>query len=185
MKLPRKISHTMSTIDFSTEISQLEHVLTNFALKLTRNMEDAKDLYQETAYRALVNQDKFRVGTNIKAWMFTIMRNIFINNYRKKVKKNTILDATDNQYYLNSGGPTILNDADSSIMMKELTEIVNRLEDNTRVPFLMHYYGYKYQEIADQLDLPLGTIKSRIFFARKELKAHVLNKYQGAINRSA
>lgn len=175
----------MSTINFSTEIYKLEHILTNFALKLTRNMEDAKDLYQETAYRALVNQDKFKVGTNIKAWMFTIMRNIFINNYRKKIKKNTILDSTDNQYYLNSGGPAILNDADSSMMMKELKEIVNKLDDNTRVPFLMHYYGYKYQEIADQLDLPLGTIKSRIFFARKELKANVLANYPGAIERSA
>ena len=117
--------------------------------------------------------------------MFTIMRNIFINNYRKKIKKNTILDSTDNQYYLNSGGPAILNDADSSMMMNELKEIVNKLEDNTRVPFLMHYYGYKYQEIADQLDLPLGTIKSRIFFARKELKANVLANYPGAIERTA
>lgn len=173
----------MSTINFSSEINKLQGVLHNFAFKLTKNNEDSKDLYQETAYRALVNQEKFRVGTNMKAWLFTIMRNIFINNYRKKVKKNTILDSTDNQYYINTGGATVLNDANSSIMMEELQTLVDKLDDSIRVPFLMHYYGYKYQEIADQLDLPLGTIKSRIFFARKELKTAVLNNYQGALNR--
>jgi RNA polymerase sigma-70 factor (ECF subfamily) len=175
----------MSTINFSREISNLESVLNNFAFKLTKNREDSKDLYQETAYRALVNESKFRVGTNLKAWLFTMMRNIFINNYRKKIKRNTILDSTDNQFYLNSGGPAILNDANSSIMMNELGALINKLEDSTRVPFMMHYYGYKYQEIADQLDLPLGTIKSRIFFARKELKKAVLSNYKGVLGRTA
>lgn len=175
----------MSTINFSSEISKLENVLHNFAFKLTRNNEDSKDLYQETAYRALINQDKFRAGTNLKAWLFTIMRNIFINNYRKKLKKNTVLDSTDNQYYINSGGPTILNDANSTMMMSELQKLVQELDDSIRIPFLMHYYGYKYQEIAEQLALPLGTIKSRIFFARKELKTAVLHNYKGALGRSA
>ncbi|WMX14038.1 MULTISPECIES: RNA polymerase sigma factor [unclassified Aureispira] len=175
----------MSTINFSREISNLEGALSNFAFKLTKNREDSKDLYQETAYRALVNQKKFRVGTNLKAWLFTMMRNIFINNYRKKMKRNTILDSTDNNFYLNSGGPIIVNDADSSIMMRELQELVNKLEDNIRVPFMMHYYGYKYQEIAEQLDLPLGTIKSRIFFARQELKNAVLKNYKGTLGRTA
>ncbi|WMX14039.1 MULTISPECIES: RNA polymerase sigma factor [unclassified Aureispira] len=175
----------MSTINFAKEISILENALSNFAFKLTRNREESKDLYQETAYRALVNKDKFRVGTNLKAWLFTMMRNIFINNYRKKMKRNTILDSTDNNFYLNSGGPTIVNDADSSIMMNELQGLVNKLEDNIRVPFMMHYYGYKYQEIAEQLNLPLGTIKSRIFFARKELKSAVLRNYKSVLGRTA
>jgi RNA polymerase sigma-70 factor (ECF subfamily) len=173
----------MSTINFTQEISNLENVLNNFAFKLTRNREDSKDLYQETAYRALVNQDKFRVGTNLKAWLFTMMRNIFINNYRKKIKRNTILDSTDNQFYLNSGGPAILNGADSAIMMNELEALVNKLDDSTRIPFMMHYYGYKYQEIAEQLNLPLGTIKSRIFFARKELKKDVLANYKNVLGK--
>ncbi|WMX14035.1 MULTISPECIES: RNA polymerase sigma factor [unclassified Aureispira] len=175
----------MSAINFTQEISNLEGVLNNFAFKLTRNREDSKDLYQETAYRALVNQDKFRVGTNLKAWLFTMMRNIFINNYRKKIKRNTILDSTDNQFFLNSGGPAILNGAHSSMMMDELEELVDELHDSTRIPFMMHYYGYKYQEIAEQLDLPLGTIKSRIFFARKELKGAVLSNYKNVLSRTA
>ena len=175
--------YNMSTINFTQEISNLEKVLNNFAFKLTRSREDSKGLYQETAYRALVNQDKFRVGTNLKAWLFTMMRNIFINDYRKKIKKNTILDSTDNQFYLNSGGPAILNGADSAMMMDELEELVNKLDDSTRIPFMMHYYGYKYQEIAEQLDLPLGTIKSRIFFARRELKKSVLANYKDVLGK--
>ena len=137
-------------------------------------MEDAKDLYQETAYRALFNRDKFQPDTNFKAWMFTIMKNIFINNYRKKVKANTILDTTDNQYYLNSGVHSTTNAAEGGIMLKELNAMVSALDDSIRVPFTMHFEGFKYQEIADELQLPLGTVKSRIFFARKELEEKIL-----------
>lgn len=167
----------MSTAEFSGQINEMSNILQAFAYKLTKSTDDSKDLYQETAYRALTNQDKFRPGTNLKAWLFTIMRNIFINNYRKKAKANTIFDSTDNNYYLNSGGETVRNSAESSILMQELQGMVNDLDDSIRVPFLMHYYGYKYQEIAEQLDLPLGTVKSRIFFARKELKSVIKGRY--------
>ena len=109
--------------------------------------------------------------------MFTIMKNIFINNYRKKVKSNTILDTTDNQYYLNSGSHATGNAAESSILLQELNGMVEKLDDSIRIPFLMHFEGFKYQEIADELELPLGTVKSRIFFARKELKEKILANY--------
>lgn len=167
----------MSQIEFFKEFDQLSTLLHSFAYNLTKNSEDAKDLYQETAFRAMTNRDKFRPGTNLKAWLFTIMKNIFINNYRKKVKANTIMDNTDNLYYINSGRNTIENDADSNILIKELTEMIESLDDSTRVPFLMHYQGFKYQEIADHLDLPLGTVKSRIFFARKDLKSQIARQY--------
>ena len=168
----------MSTIEFDSRFDQLSTMLQSFAYKLTKNGEDAKDLFQETAFRAMTNRDKFRAGTNFKAWLFTIMKNIFINNYRKKMKSKTIMDSTDNMYYINSGSTTIANDASSNIMMDELTGMVANLEESMRVPFLMHYEGYKYQEIADHLELPLGTVKSRIFFARKELKENVERYYQ-------
>ncbi len=168
----------MSTIEFDNRFHQLSTMLQSFAYKLTKNGEDAKDLFQETAFRAMTNRDKFRAGTNFKAWLFTIMKNIFINNYRKKVKANTIMDSTDNMFYINSGKNVIANDANSNIMMDELTSMVEKLEETMRVPFLMHYQGYKYQEIADHLELPLGTVKSRIFFARKELKENVESFYQ-------
>ena len=163
--------------DFHTQLDSMSVLLHSFAFNLTKNTEDAKDLYQETAYRAITNMDKFRPGTNFKAWLFTIMKNIFINNYRKKAKANTIVDSTDNLYYINSTVDAIANRAESSMMMKELVTLIEKLDDSIRVPFLMHYQGYKYQEIADYLDLPLGTVKCRIFFARKELKDLIGKRY--------
>ncbi|HKK78035.1 MAG TPA: RNA polymerase sigma factor [Phaeodactylibacter sp.] len=171
----------MSSTEFYTKFDQMSTLLHSFAYNLTKNVEDAKDLFQETAFRALTNRDKFRPGTNFKAWLFTIMKNIFINNYRKKVKANTIMDSTDNMYYINSGSVVISNKAESNIMMKELKHMIEELDDSTKIPFLMHYHGYKYQEIADHLDLPLGTVKSRIFFARKELK-DVINKRYDSVD---
>jgi RNA polymerase sigma-70 factor (ECF subfamily) len=166
----------MSTIEFNTQISSLTQILQSFALNLTKNTEDAKDLFQQTAYRALVNADKFRADTNFKAWIFTIMKNIFINDYRKKSKFSTIVDITDNSYYLNLGGVT-QNEGEGNMLLDELNEMVNNLEDGIRIPFVMHYDGYKYQEIADHLHLPLGTVKSRIFFARREMKAILKEKH--------
>lgn len=168
----------MSQLEFNNRLDQMSSLLHSFAYNLTKNVEDAKDLFQETAYRALTNRDKFRPGTNFKAWLFTIMKNIFINNYRKKTKANTIMDSTDNLFYLNSGASVISNQAESNIMMKELINMIEKLDETIKIPFLMHYQGFKYQEIADYLDLPLGTVKSRIFFARKELKDHITSHYK-------
>ncbi len=173
----------MSQIEFYNRFDEMSGLLKSFAYNLTKNVEESKDLFQETAYRAMTNMDKFNPGTNFKAWLFTIMKNIFINNYRKKTKANTIMDSTDNLYYINSGEKNIANTGESNVMMQELTKIVESLEDSIKVPFLMHYQGFKYQEIADHLDLPLGTVKSRIFFARKELKDKIKNHY-GNLERS-
>ncbi len=167
----------MSTLEFDNRLDEMSVKLNAFAYNLTKNVEDAKDLFQETAFRAITNREKFRTGTNFKAWLFTIMKNIFINNYRKKVKANTIMDSTDNMFYINSGRTAIGNGAESNIMMQELDNMVGALDDSIKVPFMMHYQGFKYQEIADELELPLGTIKSRIFFARKELKNIISKRY--------
>jgi len=168
---------TMSTSDFNQQLSSLSGPLHTFAYKLTKNSEEAKDLYQETAFRAISNVDKFIPGTNLKAWLLTIMKNIFINNYRKNVKTRTIIDSTENLYYINSGAASINNSAESNIMMDELSTMVENLDESLRVPFEMHYLGHKYQEIAETLNLPLGTVKSRIFFARKELKEMIEKRY--------
>ena len=167
----------MSTIEFDTKLQEYRGILHGFAYNLTKDYEDARDLFQETAYRAVKNKEKFRPGTNFKAWLFTIMKNIFINNYRRKVKINTVIDRTDNNFYLNSGKQVIRNEGDGNIMMEELTAMIEGLEDGIRVPFKRHYQGFKYQEIADEMNLPLGTVKSRIFFARKELKDLIFRKY--------
>ncbi len=167
----------MTALEFYNNFDKMTPVLNSFAYNLTKSIEDAKDLYQETAFRAMTNREKFRVGTNFKAWLFTIMKNIFINNYRKKVKANTIMDSTDNNYYINSGNVAISNKAGSNIMVAELKGMISNLDESIKVPFMMHYAGYKYQEIADYLELPLGTVKSRIFFARKELKELIRKRY--------
>ncbi len=152
--------------------SQLEAItpsLRAFAMSLAGNSVDAEDLYQDTAFKVLANTDKFQQGTNFKAWSVTIMRNIFINNYRKKMRRNTILDETPNNYYINSGGKAIENQGDTNIAYKDMLGMVSKLPEDFKRPFWMAYKGFKYDEIAEELGAPLGTIKSRIFFARKKL----------------
>jgi len=116
----------MTKNDFTESFNTLTPSLKSFAYNLTKDGEEAKDLYQETAFRAMTNRDKFKAGTNLKAWLFTIMKNIFINNYRKKSKKNTIMDSTDNMYFLNSSDTIISNGAGTNMVMEELSTSLER-----------------------------------------------------------
>ncbi len=163
----------MAAIEFNQMLLSNAEFLRPFATILTRDAEAAKDLFQETIYRALANKEKYNVGTNIKAWLYTIMRNIFINNYRRKSKQNVVLDTTPNDFLLNYNQVTVVNAAISNISRKEIQEAIFNLPEIFKNPFLLYYDGFKYHEIADILKEPLGTIKSRIHFARKLLKAHI------------
>jgi len=158
----------LSTIQ--DHLNSVTNTLKAFSLKLTGDSADAEDLYQDTAMRIIANADKYQANTNFKAWAVTIMRNVFINNYRKKVRRGVILDQTSNNYYINSGKNNINNDGEGNVAYGELLKMVNRLGEEFKVPFWMAYQGYKYDEIADKLEVPLGTVKSRIFFARKKLQ---------------
>lgn len=158
------------TIDVGKQLNQYESALLAFANSLTRNVDDAADLFQETALKILKNKEKYKMGTNFRAWSYTIMRNIFINDYRKKKRRNTVMDSTENGFYLDSNQSRVANDGETQVAFDEIMTAVNNLSDDFRIPFLMRYEGYKYDEIADKLELPLGTIKSRIHFARKKLK---------------
>ena len=160
----------MSTIEFNQALLSNAEYLKPFAISLTRDHETAKDLLQETMYRALTNREKYNVGTNIKAWLYTIMRNIFINNYRRNAKQNTIFDSTPNEYLLNYNQLTIVNDAEANLTIKDIQAAVYHLPEIFKTPFMLYFEGYKYHEIAAMLAEPLGTIKSRIHFARKLLK---------------
>jgi RNA polymerase sigma factor (sigma-70 family) len=160
----------MSKTDFNEALLKNADFLKPFAINLTRDSEAANDLYQETLYKALANQEKYNVGTNIKAWLFTIMRNIFINDYRRKAKQKTIFDSTPNDFLINQKQATVSNAAETDLRMKEILEAVHQLPDIFKIPFQLYFDGYKYQEIADALAEPLGTVKSRIHFARKLLK---------------
>lgn len=160
----------MSVLEFNQVLLNNTDFLKPFAFTLTRDTEAAKDLVQETMYRALANRDKYNVGTNIKAWLYTIMRNIFINNYRRKSKQAVVLDNSPNDFLINSNQPMVSNDAIATINIKEVKSAIHNLPEIFRNPFLLYFDGYKYHEIAEMLEEPLGTIKSRIHFARKLLK---------------
>ncbi len=163
----------MASLEFNQMLVNNSEFLKPFAVTLTRDSDAAQDLYQETLYRALANKDKYNVGTNIKAWLYTIMRNIFINNYRRKAKQNTIFDSTPNDFLLNQAQVTTANAAESILKLKDIQQAIHHLPEIFRNPFLLYFDGYKYHEIADMLGEPLGTIKSRIHFARKLLKAQI------------
>lgn len=160
----------MAKQDFDQLLLNNTEFLKPFAITLTRDNEVAKDLLQETMYRALANREKYHVGTNIKAWLYTIMRNIFINNYRRKAKQQTIFDASPNEFLLNQQQSVAMNDAESALKLKDMQAAIHQLPHIFRNPFLLYIEGYKYHEIAEMLHEPLGTIKSRIHFARKLLK---------------
>lgn len=160
----------MKTVDFTQHLLSIQSDLFRFAFKLTSDREEANDLLQETSLKALDNEDKFAPDTNFKGWMYTIMRNIFINNYRKTVRDQTYVDQTDNLFHLNLPQDTGLDSTEGAYDLKEIHRIVNALPKDYRVPFAMYVSGFKYREIAEKLGLPLGTVKSRIFFTRQRLQ---------------
>lgn len=160
----------MKSLSFRKDLIGVQEELLRFAYKLTANREEANDLLQETSLKALDNEEKYIPDTNFKGWMYTIMRNIFINNYRKALRDQTYVDQTDNQFYLNQNIDIEGDSTEGSYDLKEMRRIVNALPKEYRIPFSMYVSGFKYREIADKLGLPLGTVKSRIYFTRQKLQ---------------
>ncbi len=160
---------TMTAPEFNHQLISLEDKLSRFALSLTSNRDDAKDLLQDTMLKAIAYRDQFVQYTNLKAWTYTIMKNTFINNYRRNVRQNTTFDNTKDLYFLNQNKDTVNVTPDSAYNTQEINRVIDGLENEFRVPFKMHTEGYKYKEIAQKLDLKIGTVKSRIFFTRKKL----------------
>ncbi|REG81061.1 RNA polymerase sigma factor [Algoriphagus antarcticus] len=164
----------MTSIEFSYSLNQLTSVLKPFALKLTRDLDDANDLLQDTMVKAYTNQDKFAEGTNLKAWLYTIMKNTFITNYQKMVRRATFVDTTDNLHYINSSATLVENSAYGEFAIDDIYRAIDKLEDIFSKPFLLYYRGFKYHEIADRLNIPIGTVKNRIHIARKYLKEDLM-----------
>lgn len=160
----------MNKMDFTQGIISMQSDLQRFALKLTANYDSANDLVQDCVLQALDNKEKFKHSTNLKGWLYTIMRNIFINNYRRALRETNLIDS---DYSINKQG--LIEEEDSARFefaydLKQLHTIVNALPEDMKRPFLMFVAGFKYVEIADKLNLPIGTVKSRLFFVRKRLK---------------
>lgn len=162
---------------FKASLLGMQGNLLSFALKLTLNRDEANDLVQDTTLKALNNQDKFVDNANFKGWMLTIMRNIFINNYRKAARENTVVDASDDMFRLNFSQDSGIETPDGAFTVSEISSILKKFPDDFRIPFSMHVAGYKYEEIAAKINMPLGTVKSRIFFTRKKLR-EILKDYR-------
>jgi len=163
----------MTAIQFQEKILSIQKNMYSFAMLLTANRYDAEDLLQETTLRVLDNQEKYVDNVNFKGWVLTIMRNIFINNYRKELRSQVVVDQTGDLHQLNVQGDSKWENPETTITIKEINFIINNLSDDLKIPFSMHLDGYKYHEISDKLALPLGTVKSRIFFARRELQRNL------------
>jgi RNA polymerase sigma-70 factor (ECF subfamily) len=166
----------MSIYEFNTQVNEVTNSLSPVAYSLTQDAEDARDLVQDTIYKALVNREKFMNGNNLKAWLFTIMRNIFINNYRRGVKRRGFVAEAEHEYKVNWQYQASDNRGEGSLIMQEIEKALDSIDHAIRIPFLMHFQGFKYEEIADEMKIPLGTVKSRIFFARKELQRQLPGK---------
>ena len=161
----------MGNAKFQSNLMNLQTNLLNFAYMLTSNRDDAYDLLQDTTLKALDNEDKYAENTNFKGWVFTIMRNIFINNYRRAGRAATVVDTTENLYHLNLCQESGIETPEGAYGVNEISAAIDDIADEYRIPFVMHIQGYKYNEIAEHMNLPLGTVKSRIFFARKKLQS--------------
>lgn len=164
----------MTSVEFSFALSQSAKALKPYALRLTKDSEDAADLLQDTVVKAFVYRERFSEGTNLRAWMYTIMKNTFITNYQKLVKRRTFIDSSDNLHYINSSQYSVRNQGEQNFAVEDIRKAIQKLDSTFRDPFLMYFHGYKYHEIADKLSIPLGTVKNRIHLARKELKSQLV-----------
>jgi RNA polymerase sigma factor (sigma-70 family) len=161
----------MTNKQFLSEMDRLENILFSFALRLTRNYEDAQDLMQETILRAYKHRNKYEVGTNFKSWSSTIMRNTYINRYRKQKNRRHVNEPVETFLFAVENKSAIANGGEMNMHMEELEKKLRQINELYSVPFMMFYRGYEYKEIAGYLNIPIGTVKSRIFLARKKLKA--------------
>jgi RNA polymerase sigma factor (sigma-70 family) len=159
----------MTAVEFNTRLINEKQSLKNFALSLTHNTDDALDLLQDTYVKAISYRTKFEDSTNLKAWLFTIMKNTFINSYRRAVKTKQIIQTNADVAMARAWKNNYQDITESRIDSKDILKKIEKLDDQYKIPFTRYYNGYKYEEIAHEMQLPLGTVKSRIFLARKQL----------------
>lgn len=160
----------MDTKAFNLNIFSHKDSLFSFAFSFTKDTDDANDLFQETMLKAINYSSQFKEGTNLKAWLYTIMRNTFINNYRKSSKTDRIMTVTDDltsdKLFLSAS----MNTSEGKFVMDDIYKALEKLQPEYYIPFIKYFEGFKYHEIADELKIPIGTVKTRIHVARQILK---------------
>jgi RNA polymerase sigma-70 factor (ECF subfamily) len=156
-------------------VLQYDQSLRQFAQSLTPDPEDVNDLLQDTYIKVMVNSSYYREDTNLKAWVCTIMKNTFINNYRRKQKERNMVIQTENLYYLRDYVSDPSSAADMHFCVTEINKVIMKQQEEQRKPLEMYIDGYKYHEIADEMNISIGTVKSRIFFTRKKIMEELAN----------
>ncbi|PWS32684.1 RNA polymerase sigma factor [Pedobacter paludis] len=160
----------MNNSQFNQMIEQHRSMLNAFALKFTGDIEDANDLIQDTMVKALRFSESFESGTNIKGWLYTILRNTFINEFRRNAKRQSVVTQQEEISSAHLLQTATRNGAEGSFAMRDINLALKNLPDAYSVPFIRYFEGYRYHEIAEELDIPLGTVKTRIHEARKLLQ---------------
>lgn len=160
----------MTRIEFNTLVLRQASSLKLYALHFTKDSEDANDLVQDTLLKAITYYNKFKEGTNLKGWLYTIMKNTFINNYRRLVKVNNVVTQSDEILSSSLLYSATSNNAEGKFILEDVNKALNSLSEEYYKPFTMYFEGYKYHEIAEDLNIPIGTVKTRIHVARKLLK---------------
>lgn len=158
------------TFTFSQELAAYRSSLYFFALSFTHDVEDANDLVQDTMVKALRYSELFKEGTNFKAWLYTILRNTFINDFRKNARSSKVFTVSEEITNAQLSKSAYTNQGENKFMMNDIQCALKNLQAEYRVPFLKYFEGYKYHEIAEELNIPIGTVKTRIHFARNILK---------------
>ena len=147
-------------------ISEDVTTLSPYAKYLTKNESEAEELVHETQFRALCNADKFREDTNLRGWLRTIMKNIFINKYRTTMRHNMSRSILYKSNWWNTQDS---NRGEAQLRVGDIQTMMDEIDVTQREAFMLYFEGYKYHEIAELKHIPLGTVKSRIFLARKNL----------------
>ncbi|MBV2226852.1 MULTISPECIES: RNA polymerase sigma factor [Sphingobacterium] len=160
----------MNKIEFNSLVVKHSESLRSYARNFTRDHEDANDLVQDTLLKAVTYFKNFRDGTNLKGWLYTIMKNTFINNYRRIVKTNSFITKEEEISQINLVVSAAKNNGENKFIMEDINYALSKLSDEYYVPFTMYFEGYKYHEISDHLQIPIGTVKTRIHVARKSMK---------------
>lgn len=167
----------MTKLEFNTLVTKQADSLRVYALQFTKDQEDANDLVQDTILKAVLYYNHFRPGTNIRGWLYTIMKNTFINSYRRAMKSKVFITKTDEISSHHLIYSASRNEGESSFVMEDIKDALDTLSEDYYVPFNMYFEGFKYHEIAHRLDIPIGTVKTRIHIARKQMKG-MLNAYK-------
>lgn len=160
----------MNKIEFNTLVIKHSDSLKLYARNFTKDQDDANDLVQDTLLKAITYFKNFREGTNLKGWLYTIMKNTFINNYRRLTKSNSFITKEEEISPMNLVVSATKNLGENKFMMEDINSALTMLSDDYYRPFTMYFEGYKYHEISEHLNIPIGTVKTRIHVARRVMK---------------